>query len=606
MDFRENVDRIADLLTLKILDTPREERFDRLARLVCKVFEVPIVAIALIDKDRQWFKATVGIEQTETPLSESICVHALDKGYLEIEDALKHKSFCDHPAVTGDYQLRFYAGVAFHGPSGQPIGTLCLNDFVPRKLNATQRSWLKCFAELVEYEINRDVDMDQQKSKIENITLRDLTTGLPNEVLLIQTLENVLEVSAAEGLGLAILHLRIDNLDTILRLHGRAARDSVLRKLAERITLAGQRYLVAARTATAQFVVVIPLDSDQSPSQVCGQLVASLGEPITVEECELRVEVDAGISIYPEDGGDTRDLLDRARIALDDCPSGRGINLFTQESNLRAVRYHEIEQRLLTALLENKLTVNYQPIFTADGSRIVSFEALARWQDSKLGNVSPAEFVPIAEKNNRLSYLLTVWMLRTACNEAMKWQETPQGAHLRIGINVPAREFFNPNFVDTVMHVLQDTKMDASRVILELTEESLIRDIDQAVATMRRLSDLGIKLALDDFGTGYSSLSHLRKLPIDTLKLDKSFIDGLPDQIEAVKLVQGIIRIAQDLHLNVVAEGVEFEEQRSLLEIFGCNMIQGYLLGRPVGAQDAQAKLDSVNAISWDELPLIL
>lgn len=205
--------------------------------------------------------------------------------------------------------------------------------------------------------------------------------------------------------------------------------------------------------------------------------------------------------------------------------------------------------------------------------------------------IGPGEFVPIAERSDRLSHLLTLWVLRSACLEARSWSAQVKVSPPRVAVNIPAREFYNPKFVATIKEILRETGMDPARLSLELTEESLIQDIEQTIETMNELSKLGIKLALDDFGTGYSSLSHLRRLPVNTLKIDKSFIDDLPHQSEAVKLASGIIQIAQNMGCEVVAEGVEHEAQRALLESIGCDLIQGYLLGRPVRAEDVSRLL---------------
>ena len=586
--------RIQELLSLNILDTPREERFDRVTSLVARIFNIPSVAISLITEDRQWFKSTVGLKKTETTRDESICTNTIKEGYLEVMDTLEDERFQNLTAVTGEGQLfssregrlRFYAGAVIKGPTGQPVGTLCLLDVTPRRLSAAERSWLISFAELVEYEINRDADLEQQQRKLLETTLRDSTTGLPGEILLTDMLDRLIKGANGEGPRLAILHLKVDNLDILGRLHGSSMLDSILRNLAARLTATDQRLHIAGRTAAKRFVLVVPLETLQSPQEVASRIVKNLSAPMIINETTIRTEIAAGVAIYPLNGAEANHLLDRARMALTDGQAWRDVNVFSRIDDASALRNHEIADRLESALLGNKLTLDYQPIFSADGSQILKFEAFARWQDTKFGNVSPGEFVPIAERSSRLSHLLTLWALRTACMQARQWEGMHDGAPPRVAVNVPARQFYDPNFVEMVTEILEEAGLSPERLTLELTEESLIQDIGQAIDTMKKLSASGIKIALDDFGTGYSSLSHLRRLPINTLKIDKSFIDGLPHEPEAVKLASRIIQIAQDMGLDVVAEGVEYEEQRALLDSFSCDMIQGYLLGRPAHADD--------------------
>lgn len=588
--------RLKELLSLNILDTQREERFDRFTHLVSKIFDVAVVAVSLVDEHRQWFKSIIGSSESETPRDESICSWALDSGYLEIPDALEDEVFQDHPAVTGSQQLRFYAGCVLYGPAGQPLGTLCLSDSVPRKLNSKERVWLECFARMVEQEINRDFELDARQRAIQGVTLRDITTGLPSEIHLTDALDTLISVADEAGQQLVIVHLKVDNLDTVARLHGRNVWDEVLQTLADRLTTPDDRILAVGRTGAARFVVVTPIGFSQAPFDIASRIVDRLSEPVTIGTSSLRTEIDAGVCVYPADGNEAGELMDRARIALKDRGPQSRVHVFTQDGDAHAIRRHLIEAKLEAALIEDKLALHYQPIFVADESCITSLEALARWDDQELGRVTPAEFVPIAEKSDRLSHLFTLWVLRSACLEARTWSSGAKIGPPRVAVNIPAKEFYNPAFVATIKGVLRETELDPARLSLELTEESLIQNIEQTIETMNELSRLGIKLALDDFGTGYSSLSHLRRLPVNTLKIDKSFIDDLPHQSEAVKLASGIIQIAHNMGCEVVAEGVEHEAQRALLESIGCDLIQGYLLARPIPSEDVPTILEKAKS----------
>ncbi|WP_218124436.1 putative bifunctional diguanylate cyclase/phosphodiesterase [Franzmannia pantelleriensis] len=385
----------------------------------------------------------------------------------------------------------------------------------------------------------------------------------------------------------------MNNLDEISRIHGRSNRDAVLKCLADRLTAPDINILAAGHLDRDRFGAVISIFSVRDMFSMIVPIANRLTMAIELEGHTLLPDIDVGISVSPADGTSPDELLERARTALKGPRTPEGMHVFTQETEASAVRRHWIEQRLEPALHNGMLIQHYQPIMLADGSGVLGFEALARWQDEKLGNVSPGEFVPIAEKNPRLSQLLTDWSLRVVCEKAMKWPLKTGDPPMRMAINIPANQFYQASFVDHILQILKEYNLAPERLALELTEESLLTDIDQAVQTMSRLRDQNIAIALDDFGTGYSSLNYLKRLPIDALKIDKSFIDELPNDRKAVDLVKGIIGIARGLGMRVIGEGVESEAQHRLLQELGCDALQGYLFSRPVVAEKALAFIES-------------
>ncbi|MDR9438968.1 MAG: EAL domain-containing protein [Halomonas sp.] len=584
--------RLAELHSLGILDTPQEERFDRYTRLVAEIFRVPMAVVTLVDEDRQWLKSAVGVEVAETSLEASFCVHALQQDVLEVPDALEDDFFRHHPVVVDSPFVRFYMGTVLRGPTGQPLGTLCIIDTRPRYLSRVQRSWLVTFGHLVEELINHDHALIAARQQVNHLTRRNTRTGLPDETLFGDTLTHLIQMADKEGHYLAVLHLRLNNLDEISRVHGRSIRDNILHCLAERLTASDIQVMAAGHLSLARFGAVIPLHSARDLFEVVTPIANKVARPIELDEITIRPDIDVGISLSPDDGTTPEDLLERARTALKFPRSHEGLHVFSRQAEESAVRWHSIEQRLEPAMLEDRLIKHYQPLVVADGSRIVGFEALARWQDAELGSVSPREFVPVAERNARLSRLMTEWSLRSVCERAPHWPLQPSDAPLRIAINIPAGQFYERGFADRVLATLEAYRLSPERLTLELTEESLMVDMARAIQTMRDLRDHNIAVALDDFGTGYSSLSYLKRLPIDSLKIDKSFIDDLPNDPQAVDLIDGIIRIARGLGLHVVAEGVETEAQRAMLQESGCDVIQGYLFSRPIAADDALALLN--------------
>lgn len=585
--------RLKELQSLDLLDTPREERFDRYTRLISQMLGVPAATISLVDEHRQWFKSHVGMDVCETPREASFCTYAIQQDFLEVPDALRDDFFRNHPLVVGEPFIRFYAGTVLRGPSGQPVGTLCAIDYRPRKLSETERSWLLTLGRMVEEEINHHAELAHYRRSVQDVTLRDPGTGLPGELLFREALGDLVHIADAEQRQLVVVHLRVDNLDAIFRVHGRGTRDRVLEHLADHLTASDTRTLAAGRLSATSFGLVMHVTSARGVFDVLLPVINTLSEPIEQDGHAVRAEIYAGVSVFPEDGGDAQELQDRARTALENPYSHQRVHLFTRKGEEHAIRHHRVEQRLEVALRDGLLTFNYQPIFAADGASIVGFETLARWHDDQMGTVSPREFIPIIERNDRLSRMLTQAALRTGCEQARRWLATPGNLPLRVSVNIPARELYRDDCIEMVLAVLEETGLDANRLMLELTEESLVTDFDRAIRTMRALAHHDIQLALDDFGTGYSSLNYLRRLPVNVLKIDKSFVDDLPDDREAVELASGILNIAHAMGLSVVAEGIEHEAQRALLERLGCDLLQGFLLGRPV---DAEAAVALVNA----------
>jgi GGDEF domain-containing protein len=298
-------ERLAELRSLAILDTPRDMNFDRYTRLMADIFRMPMAAVTLVDENRQWFKSTVGIDASETPLEESFCVHALGQDLLEVPDTQEDDFFRHHPVVTGTPFIRFYMGIVLHGPTGQPLGTLCIMDTKPRWLSRAQRSWLVKFGHLVEELINREHAPASARG------------GLPDQTLFGDTLKNLLRMSEKAGHYLAVLHLRMNRIDQICHVHGRRTRDAILRRLAIRLTEPDSNVLAAGRLSQTRFGAVIPLQSVRDLFDVITPIVNRLSSPIELRVTTIRPDIDVGISLSPLDGHTPEDLLERAGAALD-------------------------------------------------------------------------------------------------------------------------------------------------------------------------------------------------------------------------------------------------------------------------------------------------
>lgn len=578
-------ERLRELHALNIIDTPSEERFDRHIRLIADTFNMPAVWLALVDVDRLWFKSVFGYKFDQTRREDSICTHTLNLGYLEIPDLLEDRFFRDHPAVKTESPIRFYAGTVIYGPTGQPIGTLCIADGAPRRLKHSEQSRLKTFALIIQHELISGATLENYRRLLQHSAKRDPKTGLPGEKVLEEVLGNIIQTAEVTQSQHCIMQLHLENLETVGSLHNRReGQNAMVLALVDRLAALDKGIAITGRIGRDRLVLIVPKTSRDEIKTLAKRILISLTNPIKFNDRLIRPVINVGISVYPDNGTKARLLMVLAERAFRLSEGHHKITFYEAASDEKATRRDLIQDRLEMALVNNRITLTYQPIWLADGTRIVKFEALARWQDEELGVVFPGEFVPIIEKNPRLSRMLTYNVLRMACMEARVWKKY-SGPHLpSITVNIPAWEFHQPEFADTIFELLKELDLDPNRLVLELTEEGLVQDIDQAICTMTQLSKAGITLALDDFGTGYSSLNHFKRLPIDVLKIDKSFIDSLPGCNKDLELVSGIIRIAHAIGLVVVAEGVEHEVQRDVLRELGCDMIQGYLLGRPVTA----------------------
>ncbi|MDR5874832.1 GGDEF domain-containing phosphodiesterase [Halomonas sp. CUBES01] len=561
--------------------------FDCYIRLVSQVFNTSIVFISLFDDGSQRIVSSVGLDGMELPYECPCGTKDLEQDYFEVSDTQEIDLLDTCQSLISCSCNRFYAGIVLRDPCHNAIGTLCISDTAPRSLNEVERSWLKAFGNIVEEQLNLNSQLLDMRHRASRVHQRDTRTGLPDETLLGETLDNLVQLAETESYHLVVLHLRVNNLDEISRLHGRRYRNAILKCLAERLTAPDVGILTAGNIDIDRFGAVVSIFSLRDLFGVIKPVINKLNAPIDLHGHTINPNIDVGVSVSPDDGVNPDDLLERARTALKAPKTYDSIHVFTQRTEESALRRHKVEQRLDAALSANQLYQHYQPLVLADGSKVTGFEALARWQDSELGIISPGEFVPIAEKNARLSRLLTEWSLGCVCEKAFHWPIKPSDPPFKIGINIPANQFYQPNFVDQILHTLDEHSLPPERLTLELTEESLLTDIDQAILTMEKLRERGISLALDDFGTGYSSLNYLKRLPVDMLKIDKSFIDDLPHDEKAINLVSGIIRIAHGLGLTVVGEGVEYQEQQKLLYMLGCDVLQGYLFSRPVDAYQA-------------------
>lgn len=415
----------------------------------------------------------------------------------------------------------------------------------------------------------------------------DVLTGLPNRALLKDRLDQALARAKREAGAVGLMYLDVDNFKTVNDSLGHGVGDQVLQGLAERLESCLGRGDTAARPGGDEFAVILSGVQEVDEVPLAARRVQQvLGEPFMVEGHELYVSVSIGLSLYPSDAPDGDTLLKNAEIAMYRAKEqGRGsFRLFTMAMNQRVRRRLKVENLLRKAIERREFVVHYQPRVDLASGRVLGVEALVRWQRPELGLVPPADFIPLAEETG-LIVPLGEWVLLQACRQVRKWRQEGH-QDLKVSVNISARQLlWQHDVVMMVESALVDSGLPSQTLELEVTESVIMHNVEGAIAAMRQLKDMGVRLAMDDFGTGYSSLNYLKRFPLDVLKIDRSFIQGVPHQAEDVAIVSGIISLAHNLELEVVAEGVETREQSRFLHQKGCREMQGYLFSPPLAAE---------------------
>ncbi|MDH5265572.1 MAG: EAL domain-containing protein, partial [Betaproteobacteria bacterium] len=443
---------------------------------------------------------------------------------------------------------------------------------------------------------NMDVTQRRRaEEQVQHMACHDTLSGLPNRALLEEHLRSRLGRARRDGARVAVLFMDIDRFKDVNDSLGHEAGDELLRVVARRLGGCLRSGDLVARLGGDEFAACLsPIRDGADAARVARKILDVLGQPFDVHGYELPVRASIGISIFPEDGEDTVNLLRNADTAMYHAKSlGRAqYQFFQEELNRRVQTRLSVERGLRRALERGQFRVHYQPQLDLATGRVVAVEALLRWEHPDRGLVEPAEFIAIAEESG-LIVPIGRWVLNEACAQARRWN--PSGlAGVRMGVNLSARQFREPTLAETVRSALADAGLPASQLELEITEGLLLGHDDHTASLMNELvSGVGVNLAVDDFGTGYSSLAYLKRLPIHRLKIDRAFIRDLVRGGQDEAIVAGVIAIARGLHLDVTAEGVESASQLECLYRLGCGEAQGYFIGRPVPPGEMEALLQA-------------
>jgi len=446
--------------------------------------------------------------------------------------------------------------------------------------------------ELLVRDLCRELDRRTTVTRLAFEAQHDHLTGLPNRFHFLSLLEAALQ-RARRGSGLlGLLFLDLDRFKQVNDTLGHAMGDRILQQMASRLEslLISPRDL-AARIAGDEFMMVLTgLRDEKAAMQAGARILEALREAYRVDEYELFVTASAGLSVFPKDGDDAPTLLHRADLAMyrAKAEGGSKLELFSSELHSRGIEQFELENDLRRAVERGELELSYQPLVSMEGE-LDGLEALLAWNHPKLGRISPKQFIPIAEESG-LIVPIGSWVITEACVTGASWL-TSGLLPVRISVNVSALQFARSDFVDSIAATLASSGFPAGNLELELTETFVLRDIEESARRMKRIRDLGVSIAIDDFGTGYSSLSYLRRLPANSVKIDRSFLHDIGGRGGSLAVLQGIVVLAHSMGLTVVAEGVETIQEFELLLEAGCDKMQGHLYGEPLREPEARALL---------------
>jgi diguanylate cyclase (GGDEF)-like protein/PAS domain S-box-containing protein len=435
------------------------------------------------------------------------------------------------------------------------------------------------------YDISVVEDITPRKAaeaRIQYLATHDELTGMPNRALFTEMLSHAIDAAQLNGGQCALIFIDLDRFKIVNDSLGHNAGDELLKEVARRIVEAVGSTAVTGRFGGDEFVVLLDNLLDRSAAATAaGSILSALLEPVRVMDYDCRVTASIGIAVFPHDGGELSTLMKHADMAMY-LAKDEGKNNFQFYSSIIAPMSVErivLETHLTNALHRGEFSLQYQAKIALATGRICGVEALLRWHNPQLGNVPPNAFISIAEDNG-LIVPIGKWVLKAACEQCVAWQRLGLPP-LGMAVNLSPRQFKDPGLAQDVTEALRESGMEPRLLELEITEGMIMNSIDQAAGTAAVIKALGVRLAIDDFGTGYSSLSQLKRFPIDTLKIDRSFIRELPDNAEDMAITQAIISLGKALGVNVIAEGVETAEQEAFLRRHGCDEIQGFLYSKP-------------------------
>jgi diguanylate cyclase (GGDEF)-like protein len=441
--------------------------------------------------------------------------------------------------------------------------------------------------------------LKRSEEKMRRLAYFDTLTGLPNRQSLDESLEEAIWFAAKESQNLCIMYIDLDNFKRINDTLGHDFGDKLLKRISQKICLCVQdknsipeelinsAQIEVSRLGGDEFMILLnDMQNDDDVKLVAKSLVNCISELVTIDDYEVALTPSIGIAMYPRDGESATELKKHADVAMYYAKSmGRsGYRFFAESLNENAMKFLRIEGCLRNALNNQEFSLHYQPQVCLKKNEIVSVEALLRWNSPELGCVTPGDFIPVAEDSGIINEL-GEWVMRKACVQAKEWLDLGM-QNFRVSVNLSSIQFKRASLLKMIKSALDDSGLPPSLLEIELTESAIMNDVDQNIIRLNQIRDMGVAISIDDFGTGYSSLSYLKKFPIHTLKIDRSFVINIDTDPDDAAIVEAIIALATTLNLTVIAEGVETHGQLKSLNAFRCDIIQGFYFSKAVPAED--------------------
>jgi len=439
---------------------------------------------------------------------------------------------------------------------------------------------------------NDITEMRRMDAQLRHQAYHDALTGLPNRFLFNDRLEQAIRQAQRNAGQLAVFFLDLDRFKMVNDTLGHDIGDALLQGIAKRLSTCVRATDTVARLGGDEFTLIVSdIETPQDAALVAEKIMAALEPPLDLGGQEVATSPSIGIALYPEDGQGVQELMKRADTAMYKAKEGgrNGYRFFKSGMHSITADHLSLEADLRHAVERRELEVFYQPKFDVAGSRLTSFEALVRWHHPKKGLLMPDKFISLAEQTG-LIISLGEWVLREACAQMKRWIDEGV-ADVKMAVNISARQFQLPDLAERVAAILAETGLPGSALEIEITESAIMTDVQQTVALLQELKQMGLSISVDDFGTGYSSLNYLRRFPIDTLKIDRTFVSDIGNTPAGAAIVSAIIRLAQGLQLESIAEGVETQEQLSFLQAEQCGGIQGYFFSPPLRRGDVELQL---------------
>lgn len=432
--------------------------------------------------------------------------------------------------------------------------------------------------------VDRDItERRKAEARIEFLAHHDALTGLPNRVLLRDRFEHALTLAGRARSRVAMLFIDLDNFKVVNDTLGHAAGDELLKAVVQRLSNCTRDSDTISRQGGDEFILLLDNVPDQETvERIAIEILLQMAEPVKINGHDLNATCSIGVAVFPMDGNDFDSLLKKADAAMYNA-KGAGRNtyrFFDAQMNFQAHEHLLLQNRLSQALFRAEFYLHYQPQMEIGSGRVIGVEALLRWNNPDLGEVVPDRFIPVAEGSG-LIVPIGAWVLEEACRQAQALRLSG-GGDLTMSVNLSAMQFRRSGLIETVSGALERSGLPPHLLELELTESLLLQDVDKTLDTVRRLKALGVRLSIDDFGTGYSSLSYLKRFAVDRLKIDRSFVRDISTDPDDAAIVRAIIQLARSMHLGIIAEGVETQEQLAFLSREGCQEVQGYLFSRPL------------------------